>query len=128
MSNLREIGNEVLSQIAGGPASDAIVKLAKGEEFGAPIAQLALDFAFGSVWAREERLTRRERSLIVISALTALRATGELRAHFGVGLTNGLTKEEIEETLVQLVPYVGFPAVMHALGLANEVLAECDAH
>ncbi len=127
MSSLRETGIEVLSQIAGEPARDAFAKLAQGKEFGAPIAQLALDFAFGSVWAREERLTRRERSLIVISALTALRATGELRAHLGVGLTNGLTREEIEETLVQLVPYAGFPAVMHALGLANEVLAEGDA-
>ena len=45
---------------------------------------------WGSVWTRDG-LSRRDRSLLNIGMLVALRATEELRGHVRGGLANGLT-------------------------------------
>ena len=95
----------------------------EGDGFGSAMGKLAADFAFGSVWTRDG-LERKQRSLIVIGALIALRAGDELKNHFRIGLANGLTAREIEEAIIQAVPYVGFPATAQAMGAAIEVLRE----
>ncbi|HEY6868866.1 MAG TPA: carboxymuconolactone decarboxylase family protein, partial [Novosphingobium sp.] len=48
----------------------------------------------------------------------------ELKNHIRIGLTNGLTVREIEEALIQTLPYVGFPAVAGATSAIVEVLRE----
>src|SRR5271170_3703812 len=85
----------------------------EGEGFAASMANLAVDFAFGSVWARDG-LERKQRSLVTIGILIALRQPSELKNHIRIGLTNGLSVREIEEALIQSVPYVGFPAAASA--------------
>ena len=44
--------------------------------------------------------------------------------HMGAGLNNGLTLKEIEEVLIQALPYVGYPAIATALAVAAEVIKE----
>jgi 4-carboxymuconolactone decarboxylase len=92
-------------------------------DFGAPIGQLALDYAFGSIWSRDG-LARRDRSLLVIGMLIAQRQSSELKNHIRIGIANGLVPAEIEEALIQAVPYCGFPAVASATTAAIEVLRE----
>ena len=73
-------------------------------------------FAFdvvGEMWARPE-LSRRDRSLIVVSTLAAEARDEELELHTGVALRNGLTRTEIEELVVTVAVYAGFPAAMAA--------------
>ena len=73
-------------------------------------------FAFdvvGEMWARPE-LSRRDRSLIVVSTLAAQARDEELELHAGVALRNGLTRVEIEEIVVTVAAYAGFPAAMAA--------------
>ena len=73
-------------------------------------------FAFdvvGEMWARPE-LSRRDRSLIVVSTLAAQARDEELELHTGVALRNGLTRTEIEELVVTVAAYAGFPAAMAA--------------
>ena len=73
-------------------------------------------FAFdvvGEMWARPE-LSRRDRSLIVVSTLAAQARDEELELHTGVALRNGLTRVEIEEIVVTVAAYAGFPAAMAA--------------
>ena len=48
----------------------------------------------------------------------------ELRNHVRIGVTNGLTAKELEEVLIQAVPYAGFPAVASALTAVLETLRE----
>ena len=36
----------------------------------------------------------------------------------------GLTKEKIVGTLIQCIPYIGFPRVLNGLSLVKEVMAE----
>jgi 4-carboxymuconolactone decarboxylase len=67
----------------------------------------------GEMWARPE-LSRRDRSLIVVSTLAAQGRDEELELHTGVALRNGLTRVEIEEIVVTVAAYAGFPAAMAA--------------
>ena len=84
---------------------------------------LLIEHAMGMVWARPG-LSRRDRSLMTISILIALRAENELRAHIPIGLTNGLTREEIAEMLYHATVYAGYPAVMTAHKVALEVMPQ----
>ena len=73
-------------------------------------------FAFNTVgymWSRPE-LSRRDRSLLVISILAAHARDEELEIHTQIGLRHGLTRVEIEEILLHVAAYAGFPAAMAA--------------
>lgn len=94
--------------------------------FGSTVASLAQEFAFGSIWARPG-LERKTRSVATISALIALGKLAELKKHFTAGLNNGLSPAEIEEIILQIIPYAGFPAAAQALEVAREVLTERGA-
>ncbi|MBA4504964.1 carboxymuconolactone decarboxylase family protein [Corynebacterium sanguinis] len=76
---------------------------------------------WGSVWTREG-LSRRDRSLLNIGMLVALRANEELSGHVRGALTNGLTREEITEAIIQASGYCGAPAALSAMKVAQEVL------
>ena len=76
---------------------------------------------WGSVWTREG-LSKRDRSLLNIGMLVALRATEELRGHVRGGLRNGLTREEITEAIIPASGYCGAPAALSAMQVAQEVL------
>ena len=66
----------------------------------------------------------RDRSLLNIGMLVALRATGELRGHVRGGLRNGLTREEITEAVIHTAGYCGAPAALSAMKVVQEVLVE----
>jgi 4-carboxymuconolactone decarboxylase len=73
-------------------------------------------FAFdvvGEMWARPE-LSRRDRSLIVVSTLAAQARDEELELHTGIAVRNGLTSVELEEIVLTVAAYAGFPAAMAA--------------
>jgi 4-carboxymuconolactone decarboxylase len=60
----------------------------------------------------------------VVSVMIAMRQPHEFAIHMGAGLNNGLTLKEIEEVLIQALPYVGYPAIATALAAAAEVIKE----
>ena len=91
--------------------------------FGSDISALALKYAFADVWGRDG-LERKQRSLITLAVLIATRQTSEIRNHVRIGVRNGLTARELEEMLVQCIPYVGFPAVASGMTPVIETLRE----
>lgn len=93
------------------------------DDFTGPLQDFINQHAWGSVWEREG-LTRKERSLITLGALTALRASGELRGHIRGALNNGCTPEEIREALLHCAVYAGVPASSEAFKAATEVIRE----
>jgi 4-carboxymuconolactone decarboxylase len=123
MTDVTEKGLQVFGEIMGEERARQMRMGIESDGFGSAIARLATDFAFGSVWARDG-LERKHRSLVVIGVLIAQRQTAELKNHIRIGLTNGLTPREIEEALIQTLPYVGFPAVSSAMSAIVEVLRE----
>lgn len=123
MTDVTERGLNLFAEIMGEERAQQMRMGLDSDHFGAAVGQLATDFAFGSVWAREG-LERKQRSLVVIGVLIAQRQTLELKNHIRIGLTNGITVREIEEALIQTMPYVGFPAVAGAMTAILEVLRE----
>ena len=81
------------------------------------------DLLFGDVWERPI-LSPRERSIVVVSALTAQYRGDQLKRHIRRALRNGLTKEELGEVWLQLAFYSGWPTVANAMQLAREVFDE----
>ena len=80
------------------------------------------EFAFGDVHARPG-LDARSRQIVIISALTTLgTAAAQLPVHVRAGLHAGLSRQEIVEAILQVVPYAGFPAVLNALEAARPAL------
>ena len=81
------------------------------------------EYAWGTVWTRPG-LDRRTRSLITITALVARGHHEELAMHLRAARRNGVTVEEIRETLLQSAIYCGVPDANTAFRIAREVLAE----
>ena len=89
------------------------------------IGELATSFAYGQVWSRTE-LCPRDRSIATIAALVAINCHDELKLHVLRGLTNGLTKQEVGEIILQLTPYVGFPLTVSAAAAVGDVVERAD--
>lgn len=89
---------------------------------GARLAELTNDVLFDDVWQRPG-LTKRDRSLITITALIAHGTPEQLRRHTADALDNGLTRHELEETLLHLAFYLGWPRTTAAAEVIREALA-----
>jgi 3-oxoadipate enol-lactonase/4-carboxymuconolactone decarboxylase len=81
------------------------------------------EYAWGTVWTRPG-LDRRTRSLITITALIARGHHEELAMHLRAARRNGVTMEEIGETLLQSAIYCGVPDANTAFRIAREVLGD----
>lgn len=95
-------------------------------ESSAEIATYAVEYVFGTVWARPQ-LDLRTRSLCTISALIAVGRMAQLRNHFRYALTLGTPKEDLLEIILHLQPYVGLPLALEALKAAKEAFKEHEA-
>ena len=91
-------------------------------DFSPKLAELTDRVLYDDVWERLE-LSKRDRSLITVAALIALQRPDQLRSHLGRALDNGLTKEELTETITHLAFYSGWPTAMTAVAIAKEVFA-----
>lgn len=88
--------------------------------------ELITRYAWGEIWNRPG-LTRHTRSLMTIGMMVALNREEELKLHLRAASNNGVTREEIEEALLQAAIYCGIPAANSAFALAQKVFAEMDA-
>jgi 3-oxoadipate enol-lactonase/4-carboxymuconolactone decarboxylase len=78
-------------------------------------------YAWGEIWTRPG-LDRRTRSCITIAMLVAQSRWEELPLHLHGALRNGLTREEIDEVLLQAAVYCGVPAANTAFTIAEREL------
>jgi 4-carboxymuconolactone decarboxylase len=107
-----------------GPQFAAGIQAAAGSgSFAADCAAIALETAFGAVWSRPG-LERKQRSLVTLGILIGTGKPNELKNHVRAGLNNGLTVTELQEVLIQAIPYCGFPAVAEAIEATVAVLRE----
>jgi 4-carboxymuconolactone decarboxylase len=100
--------------------------MASADELTADFQQFVTEYCWGAVWTREG-LSHRDRSVLNLGMLTALGKPAELKLHLRGALTNGVTREEIREILMQTAVYCGVPAAMEGFRMAREVFAELDA-
>ena len=85
------------------------------------LADLTDKALFGDVW-ENATLAPRDRSLVTISSLISLYRTNELPFHLKRALENGVTRDEIIETITHLAFYAGWPPAMTALQIARAVV------
>jgi len=124
MSDAVERGSRFFGQVLGEERERGLRETISGKgHFGSETARFSAEFAFGTIWEREG-LERRQRSLVVLGILIALRQTEELKYHVQVALANGLGIRELEEVLYQSIPYAGFPAANSAKRAMIEALSE----
>lgn len=93
--------------------------------FTAPFQDFITRYAWGTVWTRPA-LTRRERSLMTLTALVAGGHLEELALHTRAALRNGLTPDEIAECVLHSAIYCGVPAANSALRVVQATLADPD--
>ena len=123
LSEKADRGLKVIGNMMGPKFEATLRETASSGQFGSVVSRMSTEFAFADAWGREG-LSNREKSLIVISILIALRQPAELRNHIKIGVANGLTIEDVENILIQATPYVGFPASATASTAAIEALRE----
>ncbi|WP_062996445.1 carboxymuconolactone decarboxylase family protein [Nocardia mikamii] len=75
---------------------------------------------FDEVWEREG-LSKRDRSLITVAALTAMGKTDQLTFHLDYARHNGVTETELKEAITHLAFYTGWPNGMSAMTVAKQV-------
>jgi len=126
MGDLTERGLELFSELRGAERAAEMRDEIDVGGFGSAMMALAVDFVFGSIWTRPG-LDRKQRSLVTLGILIALRRTEELKNHVQIGLRNGLSVGEIEEALIQATAYAGFPAAYAASNAAAEVLRDLES-
>ena len=83
-------------------------------------------YAWGEIWDRPG-LDRRTRSLLTIVMMLALGHDEELKMHLRASVNCGVSREEVQEALLQAAIYCGVPAANAAFKAAKEVFAEMDA-
>jgi 4-carboxymuconolactone decarboxylase len=89
-------------------------------DFAPKLAELTDNVLYGDVWERPQ-LSKRDRSLVTVSALIALNRPDQLRSHFIKARENGVTQDELVETITHLAFYAGWPNAVTAVGVAREI-------
>jgi 4-carboxymuconolactone decarboxylase len=94
-------------------------------DFAPKLVSLTDDVLFGDIWERPG-LSKRDRSLITVTALVALYRTDQITFHLRKALQNGLTEDELIETITHLAFYAGWPNAMTAITTLKNLAAEAD--
>ena len=99
--------------------------LAKRNAFNEEFQDLITRYAWGEVWTRPG-LPRHTRSLLTLGLMVALNRVDEFKLHCRAAFSNGVTRDEIREVLMQCAIYAGVPAANSAFHWAEEVFAQMD--
>lgn len=84
------------------------------------LVELTDNVLFGDVWERPQ-LSKRDRSLVTVSALVAMNRPDQLRFHLTRARDNGVTQDEVVEAITHLAFYAGWPSAVTAISVAKEV-------
>ena len=96
-------------------------------QIGDPFMEFTSDHVFGRVWTRPG-LTTRDRRLITLTAIAAAGAEAALASHLRAAYQSGdLSLDALDEWVVHLAHYVGWPAATPAYMALGALRAEVDA-
>ena len=125
-STRREQGRAMRRKLMG----DAFADKLDGSLYTDPImekfAEVTQETIFGTLWTRPG-LDVKTRALICIISDTATGRTPELKLHIRFARNQGWSEDELVESILHLLGYVGAPLVREALLTAKEVFAEMRA-
>jgi 4-carboxymuconolactone decarboxylase len=113
-----EKGLAVISKLFG----SAVGRAALSEDF----RKITVEHLFGNIWSRPG-LELQERSMITLTTLFVLGREAELRVHLRGARNLGIPRAKIEEMLIHLAHYGGWPVAASGFRLLEEVFAAMDA-
>jgi 4-carboxymuconolactone decarboxylase len=118
MKGARERGEELMRLVDGDKVTDNLLRAYEGV---APdFARHLVEFAFGEIYAREGDLKQRE--LVAIASLATMGGCdAQLETHVHGALNVGVSREEIVEAVMTLIPYIGFPKALNAMAVVKRV-------
>lgn len=115
-----ERGLARLEELAGAQGIEVVERL---RETSPDLARFVVEFGYGDIYSRPG-LDDHARQVAAISSLvTQGGAEPQLEYHIGIALNIGVPPETIVETIVFLVPFVGFPRVLNAIRSVRRVFA-----
>jgi 4-carboxymuconolactone decarboxylase len=117
---LRRTGLALLEKLHGGHAGAAMV--AEMQDVCPEFADISIEWAIGGIMARPGLDLVTRELVLVASCVTMGHAMPQLRAHAEAALKIGATREQLVETILQLVFYAGGPAVRNALAHLQDLL------
>ncbi len=91
-------------------------------DFAPGLVHFTDDVLFGEVWKRPE-LSPRDRSLVTVAALATSGNVAQLNFHLAYAKRNGMTEDELIETITHLAFYAGWPKAMSAMAVAKQVFS-----
>ena len=118
-----EQGMDVRRAVLGDEHVDRAV--AETNDFNSEFQDYITRSAWGEIWTRPG-LPRHTRSLLTLAMMIALNREAEFRMHVRAAFSNGVTRDEIKEVLMQSAVYCGVPAANSAFHAAAEVFREMD--
>lgn len=118
-SETYEKGLALLNHLHGGHTGEQMVEAMK--EICPDFATMTIEWAMAGIMARPglDLLTRE--LIIVGSCVTLGHAVPQLRAHIDAAMKLGATKQQIVETILNVIFYAGGASVANALSVAGEV-------
>ncbi len=104
---------------------DAYVErsLNAANDFNWAAQEMATERAWADLWSRPG-LDRKSRSILTLGVLAVMNRPQEFKAHVRGAVNNGVSVKELQEILMHLGGYAGFPVGLDAFRLATEVLTE----
>ena len=118
MSNARDRGREWFERVMGMPAPETPPD---------PFLESTVDHLFADVWARPG-LSVRDRRLATLVVLIQLGNEMALRLHLGATMRQQqLTDAEIDELILHVAHYGGWPGAAVASQIVRQLRAERDA-
>lgn len=101
--------------------------LSRLTEFNEDFQNFITRYAWGEVWMRPG-LSRPTRSMLTLAMMVALNREQEFKMHIAAAVRNGVTRDEIQEVLIQTAIYCGLPAANNAFHWAEAAFADLDAN
>lgn len=118
--NRLECGKETLAKVDGDSAEQVMNAL---KDVAPDVGKYIFEFAFSDIYNRPGLDLKQREIITITSLLTQGDTAAQLQVHINGALNVGLTKQEVIETFIHCIPYVGFPKVLNAINVAKEVFA-----
>lgn len=72
----------------------------------------------------DKNLDKKIQQLLIIATMTAIQAYTQIKTQTAYALDNGVTAEEIQETIYHSAPYCGYTKSINAINAANKIFEE----
>jgi 4-carboxymuconolactone decarboxylase len=121
--NRRARGDQKIHEILGQRAEQVEHSLG---DIAPDLATYVIETIYGEIY-QSPVLDARTRQIVTVAALATLgNAAPQLRTHIGGALRCGVTRGQLVEIMMQLVPYVGVAAAINGAAACREVFAAAD--